>query len=298
MQENQSKANRVTLWAFICNILLTVLKMIAGFLANSEALIADAFHSLSDFSTDIAALWGYHASLRPQDKSHSYGHGKIETLISMMIGWVLLFVGFGILGKGGSLIYKVIQGYTIMRPGWLAFTVAIISILIKEWLYRYTKRVAQEIESSVILVNAWHHRSDAFSSIGVLIGIGGAILLGENWTILDPIAAVIVSFFIIQISVSIIYKNANELIEASLGNEISNEILAVVKNVNGVRYPHNLRTRRVGNKIVIDVHIKVDRSLNIVHAHDITSEVELALREKFGEDTIISVHAEPLNEGI
>jgi cation diffusion facilitator family transporter len=287
------KATKVTWIGLYLNIVLTLFKLIAGVFGQSAAMIADAFHSLSDFATDVVVLLGFRFIEKPVDKSHDYGHGKAETLSSVIIGLALFAVGFRIFWVGVHSIYHVYQGEVIPEPGIIAFYAAVISIASKEWLYRYTIKTGKVINSPAVIANAWHHRSDAFSSIGTMIGIGGAILLGEKWHVLDPIAAVVVSVFIIQISIKISLDSFNELLEASLDDESEKNILAIISSVSGVISPHELRTRRIGNYIAIDVHIEVDKAFNITAAHDISTKVEKKIKAEFGEETFISIHVEP-----
>jgi len=293
MSERGNRANRITWIGLWINIVLTLFKLMSGIAGKSAAMIADAFHSLSDFATDVVVLLGFRFIEKPIDKSHDYGHGKAETLSTVIIGVALCVVGLKILGDGAANIFKFYRGQTIPEPGWIAFVAAITSIVTKEWLYRYTVAVGRAINSQAVIANAWHHRSDAFSSIGTMVGIGGAILLGEHWHILDPIAAVIVSFFIIWTGITISLGGFKELLEASLSEEIEAEILSITRSVPGVINPHELKTRKIGNYIAVDIHIEVDKGLNIILAHGIATAVEEAIKKTFGEDAFISVHIEP-----
>ncbi|MFH1092984.1 MAG: cation diffusion facilitator family transporter [Candidatus Omnitrophota bacterium] len=291
-----TKANKVTWVGLFVNIVLTLFKLAAGISGKSAAMIADGFHSLSDFATDIVVLLGFRYIDKPVDKSHDYGHGKIETLSSVIIGAALFAVGLRIFWTGTHNILHVYQGIMIPEPGRIAFYAAVISIIGKESLYHYTIRVGREINSQAIIANAWHHRSDAFSSIGTMLGIGGAIVLGEKWHILDPVAAIIVSFFIIKTSIDISLGSFNELLESSLSEKVENKILDIAKTVPGVISVHDLRTRRIGNYVAIDLHIEVDKNLNVAKGHDISTKVEDKIKETFGEDTFISVHIEPQDQ--
>lgn len=292
-----NKANRVTWVGFYVNLILVVFKLAAGIIGHSAAMIADAIHSLSDFATDIVVLVSFRAVRRPPDKGHDYGHGKYETLAAAVIGIALFFVGVGILWSGARSIWiGLIRGVSIERPGTVALVAAVISVVSKEWLYRYTAKVGKEINSQAVIANAWHHRSDAFSSIGTTIGIGGAILFGEKWHVLDPIAAVVVSFFIMQVAVTISKGSIRELTEESLEDKVEEEIVSIVKNIQGVIEPHDLRTRRIGNTIGVDLHIYVDKDLSVLDSHSIASRVESQLRVRFGQETFVSVHVEPASE--
>lgn len=294
MDERTCKASHVTVMGLITNVLLTFFKYIAGAVGRSQAMIADATHSLSDIVTDVVVLFGIRLASKPVDGDHDYGHGKIETLASTIVGLALFGVGVGIVWSALREIFLAVRGDILPRPGWIAFYAAIISITVKELLYQYTSRVGREINSQAVVANAWHHRSDAFSSIGTTLGIGGAIMLGERWRVLDPVAALMVSFFIFRIAFSISYTSINELIEASLSRGEKERILGAIRAVPGAENPHSMKTRKIGNKVAIDVHIEVKKSLNVARAHDISTEVERKLKDMLGEESFITVHVEPL----
>ena len=196
MLTRDQKIYRVTITGSIVNIVLLVMKFVAGILGNSTAMVADAVHSLSDFLTDIVVIVLVKLSSKPADKDHDYGHGKYETIATSIIGMLLVAVSVMLAWNGIEKIIFVIKGGEIESPCMIAFIAAIVSILLKEWVFRVTKKVALEVDSQALEANAWHHRSDALSSIGTAIGIGGAVILGNRFAILDPIAAVIVSVFI------------------------------------------------------------------------------------------------------
>jgi len=294
--QRQKEANKVTWIGFLANLVLTIFKIVAGILGNSAAMIADAAHSVSDFVTDLVVVGSLKVSSRPRDGNHKYGHGKVETLATAFVGVVLLLVGLGILFSAGRNIYQHYRVEPLQSPGMIALYAAIASIIIKEVLYRYTIVVGKRINSKVVVANAWHHRSDAFSSLGTVAGISGAIFLGSRWVILDPLAAMVVSFFILRVAISITFESLAELIETSLPKQQEKEILEIAGGVVGVHNPHDLKTRKIGNDIAIDLHINVQRDLNIEEAHDITVEIEKCLRKKYGQDTHISIHTEPLIE--
>jgi cation diffusion facilitator family transporter len=256
-------------------------------------MIADAAHSLSDFMTDIAVIAGLKIARKPGDSTHNYGHGKIETLSAAFIGLVLVAVAFGIFWGGLQKVIAFYQGEVLPTPSGIALVAAILSIVIKEWLYRYTIIYARKLKSDALIANAWHHRSDAFSSIGTMVGIGGAILLGGKWAVLDPIAAVILSFFIFKVAFDISYKNLNELLEASLDSGTYRNIEEILITTEGVLGFHELKTRKIGNAMAADVHIEVDRELNIVDAHEISTQVEDRLKEVCGKNGHFSIHVEP-----
>lgn len=294
LTEREKAIYQVTWAGSFVNFLLVVFKFIAGILGYSAAMIADAVHSLSDFATDIVVLIFTRISNKPQDKSHDYGHGKYETLATAIIGIVLFAVGAGICWNGLRAIQTVWQGGRLPAPGMLAFAGAIISIVSKELIYRYTIHVGRRINSSAVIANAWHHRSDAFSSIGTAIGIEGAILLGESWSVLDPMAAVVVSFFIMKVSVQLLKPCVDELTEKSLPDEIEKEICLITENTPGVSAIHNLRTRRIGNHYAIEMHVRMDGHLTLYEAHAKASVIENKLKEKYGNETHVGIHVEPV----
>lgn len=296
LTEREKAIYQVTWAGSFVNFLLVVFKFIAGILGHSAAMIADAVHSLSDFATDIVVLIFTRISNKPQDKNHDYGHGKYETLATAIIGIVLFAVGAGICWNGLRAIQTVWQGGRLPVPGMLAFAGAIISIVSKELIYRYTIHVGRKINSSAVIANAWHHRSDAFSSIGTAMGIGGAIALGESWSVLDPMAAVIVSFFIMKVSVQLLKPCVDELTEKSLPDEIEKEICLIAENPPGVSAIHNLRTRRIGNHYAIEMHVRMDGHLTLYEAHAKASVIENKLKEKYGNETHVGIHVEPVKD--
>ncbi len=287
------KANKVTWTGFFVNTILMICKLSAGIVGKSEAMIADGIHSLSDLGTDMVVLFGFRFVGKPPDEDHDYGHGKFETLTATIVGIILIIVGFGIIWASAVSIYDFIKGIPLEKPEWIAFYAALLSIVSKEILYRYTISTGRKINSQAIIANAWHQRSDALSSVGALIGIGGAILLGEKWYILDPAAAILVSILIIKVGIEITRKGTSELLESSLDGEEENKILSIANNVAGAENPHKLKTRKVGNNIAIDIHIEVREDLTITDAHNIASSVEDRLKNTFGDETHISVHIEP-----
>lgn len=292
--EREKEIYKVTIVGSFVNFLLLIFKFVSGIVGHSAAMIADAVHSLSDFVTDILVLVFVKISSKPADKDHRYGHGKFETLATAIIGVVLLAVGIGIFYQGATSIYAVYNGQVLSSPGYIALIAAAVSIVSKEAVYWYTTIKGKKLNSQAVVANAWHHRSDAFSSIGTLLGIGGAILGGEKWAVLDPIAAVVVSIFIVKVAIGILNGSLQELLEHALPKTVQEEIKQLILSVDGVSEPHHLRTRRVGSNYAIEVHIRMDGNLSLNEAHHITSLVEKKLKEKYGEGTNLSVHAEPL----
>ena len=287
---------KVTITGSIVNVALLVFKFIAGVVGNSAAMIADAVHSLSDFITDVIVIIFVRISNKPKDKDHDYGHGKFETFATLLIGAILLLVGLGIAWNGITAIISVVNGAIIPKPGMIALAGTLITIVSKEILYWYTIIFARKLKSDTLIANAWHHRSDAFSSVATTIGIGGAIFLGEKWTILDPLAALFVSFFIAATAIKLIKPCLDELMEKSLPDDVENEIAALVASFEGVSDLHNLRTRKIGNNCAIEFHIRMSGKTSLFQAHDTVTEIERRLRGQYGHGTHVIIHTEPLKE--
>jgi len=256
-------------------------------------MVADAAHSLSDLASDVVVILCFRYIKNPIDETHNYGHGKIETLSTAIVGSMLLVVIFFIASSSVEELLRFFRGEVIPRPAPIALIAAILSISSKELLYRYTLKVGKEIESPLIIANAWHHRSDAFSSIGTMIGIGGAIFLGEKWRILDPLAALFVSVLILKVAIDILKDSISELIETSVDDKLKNEIFDTVSKVKGVKDYHKLRIRRIGNYYSMSLHILVDKSMTVKDAHDISYNVEEEIRKLLGPETIVTTHLEP-----
>ncbi|MEO0234064.1 MAG: cation diffusion facilitator family transporter [candidate division WOR-3 bacterium] len=295
--ENEKRKHegiKVTLIGLFVNIILTLLKIFLGIVGRSKALIADGFHSLSDFITDIVVIFGLKFSSKPVDESHDYGHGKIETFATFVVGIFLIFVGVFIFYSSVKTIFSIFKGYHVIQPTRITFIFAFLSIIIKEGLYRYTIFIADKIKSQSIKANAWHHRSDAFSSIATSVGIGLAVF-NKSLIIFDPISAIIVTFFIIKVGFDIVKDAYDELTEKSLTSKEEDDILKIINSVDGVLNPHSIQTRRIGNYIAIDIHIEVDKSITVEKAHKITEVVEDKLTEKYGKNFYINIHIEPSN---
>ena len=293
MHDRGKEIRRITVVGAIVNIILTIFKIIAGALGRSAAMIADGIHSLSDLLSDIVVLVFTHISSKGKDKNHSFGHGKFETMATLIVSVILVAVGAKLMADGVASIIGVMNGNSIPLPGSIALWAAIGSIIIKEILYHATIRTARRTNSPVVLANAWHHRSDALSSIGALAGIAGAMILGEKWTILDPIASCCISIAIIVVAVKMSLPSLAELLETSLPDEIEKDIISIAGSVQGVENIHELKTRRNGISYIIDAHIVVDPHISVTEAHNIATEVENALREKYGSETQINIHIEP-----
>lgn len=295
-KEREKRIYRVTLMGSVVNVILLVFKFIAGILGGSAAMIADAVHSLSDFLTDIVVIAFVRISSKPEDEDHDYGHGKYETLATSIIGLALLMVGLYIFYNGARQIWDVMHGAEIEQPGLVALIAAIVSILLKEWTYRFTVSVGKKVESQAVIANAWHHRSDALSSIGTAIGIGGAILLGKGWAVLDPVAALVVSVFIVKTALGLLSTSSGELLEKSLPKEVEKKIVDIVESEPEVSEVHHLCTRRIGSNIAIEMHIRMPGEISLKDSHTRASDIERKLRQHFGEHTHINLHVEPLKD--
>lgn len=288
------KIYRVTFVGFAVNLVLSLVKLAAGILGRSGAMVADAVHSFSDMATDVVVIVFARISAKPRDDDHDYGHGKYETLATIIISLALGVVGAGILVNSIRAIRIVVEGGLLPRPGLVALAAAVVSIVAKEVLYRYTVREGRAIDSPSVVANAWHHRSDALSSLGTLVGIGCAYFLGQKWRIADPIAALVVAVFIFKVAFDLIRTGLGELLERSLPAETEAEILRLVTADPTVREPHNLRTRRIGASIAVEVHVRMDGSMTVAQSHAVTVAIERRLRARFGEGTMIAIHVEPV----
>ena len=293
-KDREKSIYRVTLAGSAVNVVLLVFKFVAGFLGGSAAMIADAVHSLSDFITDVIVLLFVKLSAKPEDSDHDYGHGKYETLATSLIGLALMFVGVMIMYNGVCSIASAIMGNPLPQPGMIALAAALVSIALKEWAYRFTVKVGRKCESQAVIANAWHHRSDALSSIGTAVGIGGAILLGEKWAVLDPIAAVVVSVFIIRTAWQLTKQSAGELLEQSLPADMEREIVDIVACEPMTSEVHHLRTRRIGSHIAIEMHLRMPGDISLYESHQHATNIEQKLRNRFGASTHIGLHVEPL----
>lgn len=292
--DRQKETYRVTIAGSIINILLLAFKFAAGILGHSAAMIADAIHSLTDFVTDAIVLVFVRLGSKPTDHDHDYGHGKYETLASAIIGVSLLVVGMMICYSGVTKTYHAMCGEPLQQPGFIALAAAVASVVLKEWAYRFTVRVGRRCHSEAVVANAWHHRSDALSSVGTTVGIGGAIILGDKWAVLDPLTAIVVSFFIMKAAWSVLSKAVDELTDGSLPKETEDEIESIVNEDKDVSVVHNLCTRRIGNRIAIEMHVRMPGETSLYVAHHHATEIEQRLKQRFGADTHISIHLEPV----
>jgi cation diffusion facilitator family transporter len=285
---------KVTLVGSVGNATLLTFKFVAGIVGNSSAMIADAVHSLSDFVTDILVLVFVSISAKPQDQSHDYGHGKFETIASFLIALALMAAATGIVVSGFQKSLSWLDGNELKAPGWIALWAALLSIAIKELLYQYTMHRARKLDSQVMVANAWHHRSDALSSIGAAIGIGLAIWLGQRWTVFDPLASIVVGLMLVKVAYELLKTSMGELTECSLPEETENEIIEIILSFNDVGQLHNLRTRRIGNRIAIEAHVRMDGQLPLYVVHERATTIEQKLKERLGPTTHVSLHMEPM----
>lgn len=298
MDNRNRKIRNVTLLGSAGNLALLVFKFLAAVLGHSTAMLADAIHSLSDFITDIIVLVFVGISSKPKDDTHDFGHGKYETLATAIIGCALMCVGVGLFVDGVSKVYGFYAGTVVLeKPGMIALVAALVSIVVKELLFHVTRRVGLSEQSPAVVANAWHHRSDALSSVATAIGIGGAIAFGASWRVLDPMAAAIVSLLIMRVAWTITVPALQELLENSLPEEQKRRILDIVTENGKVSNPHNLYTRKIGSTTAIELHIRVDGRMSVDEAHALTTGIERRLRAEFGQNTHIMLHIEPLKDG-
>lgn len=289
----EERVSWVGLWV---NTALVAVKYCAGILGHSAAMVADATHSMSDLITDVMAVIGFRLSSKPMDECHAYGHGRAETLLEGLCGISLLGAGLFILHGGLMGIWGTINGQVPRPPEGFAALAALLSVVTKEWLYRYTDRWARQLRSFALRAKGLDHRSDALSSVGTLIGIGGAWWLGGSFAALDSVAAAAVSFFIIRSSIPIMGRSLNELMEGSLPKEELDLISEALDKTVGVMAHHHVRTRRIGPTAAVEAHILVDPHMALWEAHAIATEAERAIRNALGPRTMVTIHVEPWEE--
>ena len=284
---------KVTAVGSVVNVLLTAFKFVAGIVGRSSAMVADAVHSLSDLLTDLIVVLFVRTASKPVDRTHEYGHGKFETMATLIVGFILILVGIGIMVEGVKECIAFFKGEIGERPGIIALVAAVLSIVLKEGVYRYTYSRGRKINSPILIANAQHHRSDAISSIATLIGVGGAFVLGKNGLILDPLAAIFVSFYICKSGYDVVKPSFDELLERSLPAETEKEIRQILRSVEGIEGVHKLKTRKIGNKIAIEAHTEMDGKMSLEDAHRIATKAENRLRKHFGSKTHVGIHMEP-----
>lgn len=291
--DRTSKVTFVTLVGSVVNIVLTVFKILAGVMGRSTAMIADGIHSLSDLLSDIIVIVFVKISSKGRDKNHDYGHGKFETFATLIISLMLIVVAANLMSGGINKIRMILDGGEVSSPGMIALWAAVASIVLKEILYRYTIIQGRALNSPMMIANAWHHRSDAFSSVGSLLGIAGAIFLGDKFVILDPITGCVISIFILVMAVKMSVPAIKELLDVSLPDEVEQQIVSTAKSIQGVIDLHELKTRREGPGIIMEGHLVLHSDISLKEAHNISKKVEESLRKEFGPETQISLHLEP-----
>ena len=293
-EERVKQATRVTWLSVTINSILTIGKLLVGIFGHSAAMVADALHSGSDFATDFAVMLGMRLAKRPEDEDHPYGHGKYENLAAILVGIALCGAGFMIVIQAVAILLGALGGRLPERPALVAMLAGIISVIVKEWLYQRTVKVAEETANDALLANAWHHRSDAFSSFATSIGAGAGALLGGKWVLLDPVAACLVGCFLLRVAWAIVKDSLDKLMEHGMSVQENEQILALLHSLPNLSEPHHLRSRRVGAVAVIEMHFRVNPEMTVRVSHNIASRVEQRLREVFGADAIITIHVEPL----
>ncbi len=292
--EREREIYKVTLVGSIGNAALLTFKFVAGVVGHSPAMIADAVHSLSDFVTDVVVMLFVSISAKPQDASHEYGHGKFETLASFLIAIALMLAAAGIIFSGCKSLAAWWGGEQLPMPGSIALWAALLSIVVKELLYQYTAYKGRQLQAQLMLANAWHHRSDALSSVGAAVGIGGALLLGNRWTVLDPLASIVVGLMLVRVAWMLMQTSMSELTEGSLPAVTEQQIVRTICSFPDVQQPHNLRTRRIGDHIAIEVHVRMDGRLPLSVVHERATAIERKLKEQFGDKTHVTLHMEPI----
>ena len=287
MDNRFDEANKVTLLSILWNVILTIIKLLAGILGRSSSMIADAMHSASDIISSIGVLIGNKIAKTPNDKDHNYGHEKAETLISFLLSLLLIFVSLKIGYDGFKSLFHLNQ---VKIPTILPLVVSVISIVIKEYQYRITIKVADKINSPSLKADAWHHRSDALSSIAAFIGIGGSML---GFKALDPLAAIVVALFVAKVGFDILKDSANELMDSSISEDEESKIIEIAKNTAGVIHLDELKSRKHGAMAYLDLTICVNKNLTVFEGHEIASNLEKCLIESMRFIKGITIHVEP-----
>jgi len=286
------EGRKVTLLGAVANSLLIACKFTAGILGNSQAMVVDAVHSISDLFTDAVVLVGLQMGRKDPDDTHHFGHARIATMASAVVGVSLMIVA-AYLGYGAG---RNIYYHTEYHPTWLALAGACLSIAVKETLYRYTLHVGLRIKSQAVVANAWHHRSDAFSSVAVLIGVAGA-QLRPQWHILDAYAALVVSLFIMKVGFEVLWRVMREMADTAPGQEVLERIMTCARGVTGVLEAHDLKVRSMGGLYQMQIHIKVDGGLTVAQGHHIAKQVEECLNTEIKDIGEIIVHVDPAETG-
>lgn len=293
-EEAVAIGRHVTWVGFWVNAFLGVAKVLGGIFSHSSALVADGIHSFSDFISDIIVIMMVGISRKKPDSGHQFGHGRFEALATVLLSLILILVAAGIFYDGIVRIIHFCNGGVLPRPGWVALAIILLSIVSKEWLYHYTRRAGERIRSEAVIANAWHHRSDSFSSVATLIGVAGAMFFGDRWRVLDPAAAIVVGVFIFVVSIQLARPAIEEMLGASLPGSVKNSLHKALRNTPGVLAHDNLRTFKTGSDGYVMVHIKVDPEITVSEAHQIASAAERNMRHAVKGLTIhASTHIEP-----
>ncbi len=283
---------RITWIGLILNIFLTVLKLVAGIVGHSQAIIADAVHSISDFGTDLVLLLGIRAWSKPRDKRHPFGHERIETIISLFMGIFLALVGVWIVQDS----LRDIEQADRLRPGLIALVAAVVGMICKEFMYRWTKRVGRATSSMALQANAWHHRSDALSSLPAGLAVLAARLLPPEWAFLDNIGALVVCIFLFHAAYKIVVPAVNELLDTVPESHVPEELLEIISQTPGVLLVHKVRARSAGAHVLTDAHIEVDPNISVTAGHDIAERVKQRVLQQLHEVAEITIHVEPYGD--
>lgn len=286
------EVRRITWIGLFVNVLLSAVKFLVGYLGSSQAVIADAVHSLSDSATDVAVIFGVKFWSAPPDDNHPYGHRRIESLVTAAIGLALVTVALGIVFKA----LLSMRDTHIVQSGWIAVIGPAISILLKETLFRWTIKVGRRVKSSAVIANAWHHRSDAFSSVPALIAVGASVI-NPKWAFVDYVGALVVSLFILKVAWDIIRPSLMELTDGGASESDREEIKKIASGVNGVQEVHAIRTRKIGPSIYVDLHVLVAPEMSVRRGHDISEEVVRVLIASGPDILDVVVHLEPYEGG-
>jgi len=290
--ERNIEEKRCTLVGLTSDVGLSMLKIAAGLFGRSSAILADGIHSISDTMTDALVYAMVRLSGKGIDERYRYGRGKYETLAAFLISIILVVVALGLMSEGIQDVWLAIKGEGLERPHNIALMVGIFAVIVKEGLYHYTRLKGKKTGSTALAAYAWHHRADALSTAATLLGVAGAMFLGERWRVLDPIAAIAVSVLILVLAYRMGRPAVEELLEVSLPQDEQDKISSIINSTPGVKSFHNLRTRRNGNLRVVDIHIKVDGDLSVSDSHDITRKIERELGNELGE-VMTNIHVEP-----
>lgn len=282
---------KVTWTGLFVNLALSMLKFAAGFWGHSQAVIADALHSFSDSTTDIAVIIGSYFWSRPPDDTHQYGHHRVETIVTFFIGFILLLAGMGIGWKAIITLHET----DTRPPGWIAAMAAAISIIVKEIIYRWTSRASKRVKSTALAANAWHHRLDAITSIPTLMAVTGAILM-PAWSFLDHAGAIIVSIFIVQAAIRILWPIFREILDVAAPEEICKQIEAICLNHEAVKEVHKIRTRYIGMNLQADLHIIVDGATTVFDGHHISGGVKDKILRNVPAVIDVLIHIEPTGD--